>query len=287
MKSIIVIMLALFCLNSLAARVATVTTSKAVVFADKELTSPLGYIRFGKKVRVSDNPIGVKDIYAVIVSGRVAYIQTKDLSLSDEVVSEVSGHQKINEHNVDELFKDDIDKLSENNFLTLTYGQMALGPQWEELTTAYNDTLASATVMSLALEHRPPNKPMAFAIGLNYLSAEQEKLAVKTVGLDVYLFYSLLFNSTFSIDLVGQLSGSGDIQFTDPNAEDFNRGLYLGGGVGGQIRLFPASQWGFVGGLKMMKFKVFDTEPFNTGSEEMVLNSLDGVHMYLGVSYKL
>lgn len=287
MRIIIAITLALLCLETLAAKVATVTTAKAVVFADKELTSPLGYVRFGKKVRVSDNPIGIGDIYAVIVSGRVAYIQAKDLSVSNEIVSETSGHQKINEHNVDELFKDDIDKLTENNFLTLSYGNMGLGGQWEEVSSLYNETLQDATVISFALEHRPPTRPISFSFGLSYLKNQQEAIAVKALTIDGHLFYSLLFNSTFSVDLVGQLTGSGDIQFTDPNSEEYARGLALGVGLGGQVRLFPTSKWGLFAGLKMMKLKVYEAEGFKVNSEEVAISSIEGVHLYLGVSYKL
>lgn len=287
MRMFIAITLALLCLNTFAAKVATVTTAKAVVFSDKDLTSPLGYVRFGKKIRVSDNPIGIGDIYAVIISGRVAYVQAKDISVSAEIVSETSGHQKINEHNVDELFKDDIDKLTENNFLVLSYGSMSMGTQWDELSSAYNETVQASSTLSVALEHRAPNRPWAFAFGLSYYKNQQEGLAMKTLAIDGLLYYSLLFNSTFSIDLVGQITGSGDIQFSDPNADEYSRGLLLGAGFGGQVRLFPASQWGLVGGLKMMKLKIYDAEAFSANNEEFTITSLGGLHLYLGISYKL
>ena len=53
---------------ALAAQYAHVKTEKAVIYADQELTSPLGYAIRGKKVRVGEVPRKYGTILPILVS---------------------------------------------------------------------------------------------------------------------------------------------------------------------------------------------------------------------------
>jgi hypothetical protein len=69
-----------FCPILWASQDAIVIAEKAIVYADKTMTSPVGYVTRGKKVTVGEVPRNKAQIYPIIVSGKIAYIRTIDVS---------------------------------------------------------------------------------------------------------------------------------------------------------------------------------------------------------------
>ncbi len=69
-----------FCPFLWAAQEAIVIADKAVIYADKTMTSPVGYVVKGKKVTVGEVARNRAQIYPIIVSGKIAYIRTIDVS---------------------------------------------------------------------------------------------------------------------------------------------------------------------------------------------------------------
>ena len=63
-----------------AAQDAIVIVDKAVIYADKTMTSPVGYIQKGKKVTIGEVPRNKARLYPIVVSGKVAYIRVIDVS---------------------------------------------------------------------------------------------------------------------------------------------------------------------------------------------------------------
>lgn len=64
----------------MAAQDALVIANRAVIYSDVEMTSPVGYVAKGKKIRVGEVPRNMAQVYPIIVSGKVAYIRLKDIS---------------------------------------------------------------------------------------------------------------------------------------------------------------------------------------------------------------
>lgn len=69
-----------FCPFLWAAQNAIVIVDKAVIYADKTMTSPVGYITKGKKVMVGEIRRNRAQLYPIVVSGKIAYIRTIDVS---------------------------------------------------------------------------------------------------------------------------------------------------------------------------------------------------------------
>ncbi len=63
-----------------AAQEAIVIADRAVIYADKTMSSPVGYILRGKKVTIGEIPRNKARLYPIVVSGRVAYIRVTDVS---------------------------------------------------------------------------------------------------------------------------------------------------------------------------------------------------------------
>lgn len=73
-----------WCQNLWATQDAMVIIDRAVVYSDKEMTSPIGYISRGKKIKVGDIARNKSQVYPIIVSGKIAYIRVLDISTEKE-----------------------------------------------------------------------------------------------------------------------------------------------------------------------------------------------------------
>lgn len=72
---------------ALAAQKAIVIAEKAIVYADQQMTSPLGYIARGKKIRIGDIARNKGQVYPTLVSGKVGYIKVSDVSTETKSVN--------------------------------------------------------------------------------------------------------------------------------------------------------------------------------------------------------
>lgn len=63
-----------------AAQDAIVVAERAVIYADKTMTSPVGYVSRGKRVTIGEIPRNKSQLYPIIVSGKIAYIRVLDIS---------------------------------------------------------------------------------------------------------------------------------------------------------------------------------------------------------------
>lgn len=83
-KICILLMLFFYCQKILASQEAMVIVERAVIFSDREMTSPVGYVSRGKKIKVGEIPRNKAQVYPVIVSGKIAYIRVADVTTEKE-----------------------------------------------------------------------------------------------------------------------------------------------------------------------------------------------------------
>lgn len=76
----------MFCPLLWASQEAVVIADKAIIYSDKTMSSPVGYIPRGKRVTVGEVPRNRAQVYPIIVSGRVAYVRVVDLSTELESI---------------------------------------------------------------------------------------------------------------------------------------------------------------------------------------------------------
>lgn len=63
---------------------AVVIADKAVVYSDATMTTPVGYIRRGKKIKIGNTSKNNAQVYPLMVSGKVAYIRVVDINTEQE-----------------------------------------------------------------------------------------------------------------------------------------------------------------------------------------------------------
>lgn len=76
-----------FCPDLLASQEAIVVADSAVIYSDVEMTSPVGYIKRGKKVKIGEVARNKNQVYPIVVSGKVAYIRRIDISTEKEAIN--------------------------------------------------------------------------------------------------------------------------------------------------------------------------------------------------------
>lgn len=68
------------CYSARAAQWGTVLTEKAVIYADQSMMAPIGFVKKGQKIRVGEVKRSYGKLLPVVVSGKIAYIQVKDIN---------------------------------------------------------------------------------------------------------------------------------------------------------------------------------------------------------------
>ncbi len=94
MKYILVLLSIISC-NVFAAKWATVTSKKAIIYADREMTSSIGYIKKGKRVRVGEKTRRGGKLLPIVVRKKIAYIKVSDINSSVKLTQLESASQRI------------------------------------------------------------------------------------------------------------------------------------------------------------------------------------------------
>lgn len=80
----LIFILCFLCPNLWAAQDAMVIVDRAVIYSDREMTSPVGYVVRGKKLRVGEIARNKAQVYPIMVSGKVGYIRVLDVTTEKE-----------------------------------------------------------------------------------------------------------------------------------------------------------------------------------------------------------
>lgn len=67
-----------------AAQDAIIRSEHAIIYADIEMTAPIGYVSQGKKVRIGNTTKTLNRLYPIVVNNKIAYIKKEDLTLKSE-----------------------------------------------------------------------------------------------------------------------------------------------------------------------------------------------------------
>ncbi len=70
----------IFCPKTWASQEAVVTADKAMIYSDQQMSSSVGFVKKGKKVKIGDVARNQSRVFPIIVSGKVAYIKSEDVS---------------------------------------------------------------------------------------------------------------------------------------------------------------------------------------------------------------
>lgn len=287
MKKILLFFCIFLNLYAQASRVAYTINTKTIIYSDENLDIPIGFIKSGRKIVVGDNNFKANTITALLVSGKIAFVKLKDITFKVNN-SEIGLAPEIKEHDINQLFLTDEDRLKDNNHLSLSVGKQGLGKSWENVNEAYSASEVPnyATQYKLFLEHRSPAKKYGFGLGFSYIGVSSTELK-----LDIPIFYieyqhRLIQFSLISIEAFGGINFSGGAKLTDSIGQ-VSRGAMIGSEVGGRARLFPFSRISGFASVTFSNNKFDSMDPLlNEKFEEVVLDNLVGVKIEFGASVR-
>ena len=75
----------LFLSSAFAAQVAIVISDRAIIYADRQMSAPIGYLKKGKKLKVGEVKRNKGRVLPVVVNGRIAYIKVADIQTSKDI----------------------------------------------------------------------------------------------------------------------------------------------------------------------------------------------------------
>ncbi len=280
----------LFCLSAQASQMAVVDSLRAVIYADLDRESPIGYVRKGKQLMVGNVKRRNGTMLPVMVNGQVAWIKVVDVYLPQENRS-FDDPRSITEHEVliDEEVKDPLDQ---NNFLT-----MKLSPSTLTITgdlenadgtkEDLSEELDSATEIDFLYEHKNPYHAIHWGVGLSYLSAKVDQLTMKSVMVKGGIAWVPLRTSFINLEVYSNLTLTGDFRIISEGIGEY-KGNMFGLDYGAALRFFPESKFGlFLGaGGSLYKFSNLSTVVLPGETQSVDFSSLIGSKVEVGVVYK-
>jgi hypothetical protein len=275
-----------------ASKPAIVVSTRAIIYADQELKSPIGYVSAGRKVLVGEVARKNGSILPIVVTGRIAWIKVEDLALNTEELKNVTTSRfKVSQEQFKDAQENFEDNLFENNYALLSFGNFAVDNSYKEFGEITNYTIGdTATAIRLHVFHRPPFKRSFWSIGGAYYSQSEDDYEWETLTVEAKYGYSFLRTDAFSIDAFAGILIGGDFRYArqEDGETVADNGSTFGYMYGGQLKIFTWSKFGLVGGLVRQTFKLSGLSPFpTTGGGQSDLQEISGTNVYFGLSVKL
>lgn len=288
MKLIFTLLCLFLSSNVFSADLAYIVSDQAIIYSDMDLSVAIGYAKRGKKIKVGEVARKNGRVLSTVVSGRIAYIKKADVRLAQEISDDGGSYvaPKVTDHEVlfeEQNFEDDF---SENNHMVLHTGNMSTGSTWQELDPQSSES--TLTQFGIGFEHRPELRNYSWAVGLNYISAESDNFAFKSLLIEAKFQYSIARFNLVALDAVIGAVATGDARLQNSFSSTESRGTIFGYIVGAQAKLFPFSQFGIIGGVELRKYNVgsmgdVQLEDGSTGSFE----AFNGANIWAGITYKI
>lgn len=272
-----------------AVQTAIVAVDKAVVYSDVEMTSPIGYVRGGRQLKVGSKPQRGGAILPIVVAGRIAYIRAQDVSVSDNpaVLGASPQGPKLREHQIATPMGEIEDDLKENNFLVLNLGQYFGGADLSDLNEGLGVDDGAITSITAMFEHRPVIYDFSWDVGIGYYNMSNEAYDFQTLTLEGNFYYSLLQTGLLDFQLFGGLALSGDIRLSSESLAREERGSMWGYQFGAAAKIAPRQEWGFVLKAGIQRFNPTNLGDLKTSfTENGSVGKIQGLHLSAGLAYK-
>ncbi|MBT3235174.1 MAG: hypothetical protein HN353_04425 [Bdellovibrionales bacterium] len=267
-----------------------VISAEAIVYADQELTSPIGTLPQGTRLTIGSKSRLGGQVRTTIINKKLVFIKSVDLLIDNIEAPIDSALKKHRQHNVPDQIDGTIliDKLDQNNYINIYLGQFNPGSQWDTLATSNGDS-AGGTIRSYSfmIEHRPVTHNTFGGIGFGYYNLVQNQISFSAITLDGALYWSPVYRQKFSIDLFFQGQVSAGVVVDGKGWDNKYKGSLIGIALGAQVRWLLLKHLGAVGGFSIKRWMLngLNQVPTDTGSEN--LDKFNGLAIFIGMIYRL
>lgn len=262
----------------MASQEAIVIKDEAVIYSDKYMSAPLGFVKRGKVVKVGDIPRNKAQVYPIAVSGKIAYIRAVDISLAKE---SMQSKQLVGERFQTNATK----KRDKRSSLSVAY----LNYTSQVKLTQTNDTLKDNDIVSWNGVSLKGDKEIDanwdLQILTNFLVGNKDSETFRIYELGAGAANRIFEKSKFLVKLEGQFLAIPFATYSIANDVRVNGyGYTLGGGL--NFTYFLGANWGLegFGGLYYTKLMGFQNMP---APYSVISPSFTGMRLGLGINYRL
>jgi hypothetical protein len=273
-------------------KTAKIIVPRSVVYADKSLTAVLGYISLGKLISIGAPQSNGKEIVPVIVSGRLAYIEAKDVQILDEenFLSKSSNNFK-SEHDYDLILEKPPENLKINNHLLLYLGQNYIGKEAANMFyNIENKNVNWATQLGAIVIHRQSLSKFFYGLGFEYNFVGAGGTNLKSFILSPTFGLNIHKNLLFSIDSFLNLNFTSGTDFkTSQNMRTEPTGFFYGPEIGVRVHLIPKHLFKFWGSMSYKNFKAINMETVydKNANEILGFSKIQGLSYSVGIDLDL
>lgn len=268
---------------------ARVISPRAIVYADENMLSPLGYIANGKAIIVG-NPRRINpNLVPLVVYGRLAFIEMKDIRFEDTADEEYNAKRGApREHDVDITIQKPEERLSENNSFYFSLHRYDGGDEVKQLFLQVDDADKSVfTGFNLQFIHRQSTSRFFWGAALDYSAISTPNMKFGYWLLSPTIGYTFMRNPVFlleayaSLDLALNTELSVDLNFVNEPS-----GYVWGGQANARIVLFPESKYHAFGGIGLRKYMVSGFSPLDdlNGNETTPIRDITSINLFIGAA---
>jgi len=270
--------LLMHCFTASAAHNAMVTATKATVYSDMAMESPIGFLKSGTTIRVGEEPKNSNQVLPFFLNGKVAYIKISDIT------------SKINVEQVEkrmEIFQKVIPDMSQASF---SIHKRKMGGAWTKLCQDANDNESMMTMFGAGIFLRPGKVRFYLQSELSYGLLSQESLKFSIMEFSTTLFYPII--RVFNLISIDGYIGGHVVPLSSMRIRT-SVNTYGSAGYGGKFGLngsiFPTAKIGFFGGIGYYKtaFDGYKELPVPYGTISGSLPSIGSGELYIGAFYRL
>lgn len=271
---------------------ARIIVPRAIVYSDENMNSPLGYISNDKFIKVGNPRKKNPDLVPVVISGRLAFIESKNLHFENESIENLNSKRGApKEHNIDIVLTKPEEKLSENNSAYFALHQFAGGIDTKTLFENV-DGANKQNYLSLGayLYHRSPANKFFWGAGYEFNSITSNNIQFKIYMLNPTIGYTPIKTSLFLIDLSFSLDFSLGTEFKITNNTDEEPSPFLWGPqLTSRIVFTPNQKYHFYGGIGYRTYNVLNLNSVFDSSENLVngISKISGIDLSIGFALEI
>ncbi len=268
---------------------ARVISPKAIVYADENMLSPLGYIANGKAIIVG-NPRRINpNLVPLVVYGRLAFIETKDIRFEDTADEEYNAKRGApREHDVDITIQKPEERLSVNNSFYFSLHRYDAGNDVKNLFLAIDNADKSVfTGFNAQFIHRQSTSRFFWGAALDYSSISTPNMKFGYWMLSPTFGYTFMKNPVFLLEAYASLDLAINTELSiELNYEDEPSGYVWGGQANARIVFFPESKYHAFGGIGLRKYMVSGFAPLEDLNlrEVNTVRNITGISLFIGAA---
>lgn len=272
-------------------RTAVIIAPKAVVYADENMLTPLGYIANGKTILVG-NPRKInRNLVPLVVYGRLAYLEVKDIRYENKADEEYNAKRGApREHDFDITIIKTDERLSENNSAYFSLHRYDAGADVKETFLTLDDSdRGTFTGFALQLIHRQTNSRFFWGAGIDYSLVSNLNMKFEYLLLSPTFGYTIISNPLFSLEAYASFDLAVNLNFVvDTNTVEEPNGYLWGAQGNARLVFFPTSKYQPFGGLGYRKYTVSDLSPLedNNGDKFNGIRDITSINLFVGIGIK-